>query len=127
MKLFSNSRITTTGALAEQRACSFLKNHGMKLITQNYRYRGGEIDLIMSDGETTVFIEVKCRKDVSHGHPFENIDHRKQQKLTRTAEHFCLSRFKSTCVNMRFDGFAIIGDPNAKTAQMEWLKNIIIL
>jgi len=53
------------GAQAEQLAAQYLQQQGLKLIAQNYRGRFGEIDLIMHDGATLVFVEVKFRTHVA--------------------------------------------------------------
>ena len=55
MKLNKNN----AGLEAEKLAATFLANHGLKLVTQNYHCRYGEIDLIMKDAKTLVFIEVR--------------------------------------------------------------------
>ena len=49
------------GADAEELAAAFLQQHGLTLVTRNYRCRFGEIDLIARDGDTLVFIEVRQR------------------------------------------------------------------
>jgi putative endonuclease len=48
---------------AEDACCSWLKRQGLKLLTRNYRSRRGELDLVMQDGGTVVFIEVRYRKN----------------------------------------------------------------
>ena len=50
-----------TGDHAEQLACVFLQQQGLQLVTRNYRCRGGEIDLIMRDDDSLVFVEVRYR------------------------------------------------------------------
>ena len=56
-----------SGAEWEKTAESFLRSHGLKLLQRNFSSRFGEIDLIMEDGETVVFVEVKYRKSSQHG------------------------------------------------------------
>ena len=51
------------GAAYEQIAAQYLQKHGITIVERNYRNRRGEIDLIGKDGDYTVFIEVKYRKD----------------------------------------------------------------
>ena len=51
----------------EQRACLELERAGLKLLARNYTTRHGELDLVMRDGDTVVFIEVRYRKSASHG------------------------------------------------------------
>ncbi len=55
------------GAQAEQRAAQYLQRQGLKPVAQNYRSRFGEIDLVMQDGATLVFIEVRLRRNASFG------------------------------------------------------------
>ena len=49
------------GRVAEEKALAYLMKQGLKLITQNYNCRLGEIDLIMRDKNHLVFIEVSSR------------------------------------------------------------------
>ena len=51
------------GLEAEKLAATFLANHGLKFVTQNYHCKYVEIDLIMNDDKTLVFIEVKLRSN----------------------------------------------------------------
>ncbi len=51
------------GAKAEKAAENYLQQQGLRRLAQNYQCRFGEIDLIMQDGDTLVFIEVRCRAE----------------------------------------------------------------
>ena len=125
MNLFSNSK-KARGIEAERFASKWLQNQGLTLLERNFHGKRGELDLIMQHDDTLVFVEVKQRKNTQHGHPFEFINQQKQTRIRQTAEQFCLSRFQTTCVNIRFDGFAVIGDIRSTSKQVEWLKNIIM-
>ena len=75
-----------TGIDGEQRAGRWLRRHcGMKLLEYRYRNKAGEIDLVMQDGETTVFVEVKTRLNASPGTGLQAVDLRKQQRIARAA------------------------------------------
>ena len=76
------------GALAEQLAAQYLQQQGLKLLQLNYSCRFGEIDLIMQDGDTHVFAEVRMRSGSTFGGAAASIDRRKQAKLIRTAQHY---------------------------------------
>lgn len=76
------------GEDAERACCRFLKQQGLKLVCSNYRCRYGEIDLIMLDGDTLVFTEVRFRSNKGFGDGLDSITHAKQEKLRRTAEHY---------------------------------------
>ena len=69
------------GLLYEKIAKQFLEQAGLKTITANFRSRFGEIDLIMRDGRTLVFVEVRFRKTISHGSAEESVTHAKQRKM----------------------------------------------
>jgi uncharacterized protein (TIGR00252 family) len=55
------------GAEWERRALAYLQRRGLTLLAANFRCPGGEIDLIMRDGATMVFVEVRQRSSASHG------------------------------------------------------------
>ncbi|SFB70812.1 YraN family protein [Massilia yuzhufengensis] len=101
----------------EQTALLHLKRHGLVLIEENFRCKGGEIDLVMRDGDTLVFVEVRQRADRAHGGALASITPAKIRRLVRAAE-FYLLRFPVT-PPCRFDVVAIDG------GQLEWLQNVI--
>lgn len=106
------------GALAEQWAAQYLQQQGLKPITQNYRSRFGEIDLIMQDGATLVFIEVRLRRNADFGGAAASIDARKQQRIIRTAQQYLAALAHTP--PCRFDAI-LMDDPLGRNAQ--WLKN----
>jgi putative endonuclease len=105
------------GLLAERLALRFLSKQGLKLIDQNYHCRGGEIDLIMQDGDTLVFVEVRYRKSNAFGSAVETVNYTKQQRIIHTAQHYIQAKQKYS-FNCRFD-IVGINDNN----QIEWLKD----
>lgn len=98
------------GAEYEQKACEFLENLGYEIVERNYHCRVGEIDIIARQGDVLVFIEVKYRKDLRMGSPFEAIDRRKQQTIRRVAMHYLYERHLSSDRPMRFDAIGILGE-----------------
>ena len=68
------------GEATEVAALQFLLRHGLSLITKNYRCQYGEIDLIMEDGNTLVFIEIRYRQNVKFGGRASSITAKKQKK-----------------------------------------------
>ena len=109
----------TSGAQAEQTAARWLQNHGLTLISTNYRCRFGEIDLILRDGNTLVFAEVRLRSRKDFGGAAASIDARKQSKLIRAAQHY-LATLPVT-PPCRFD--ALLLDTPDGNNEIEWLKN----
>ena len=108
----------STGAQAEQRAVQFLQRQGLKLIAQNYRSRFGEIDLIMQDGTSLVFVEVRMRRNAGFGGAAASIDAHKQQRIVRTAHQYLASL--AHIPPCRFDAI-LMDDMNDQN--MQWLKN----
>ena len=106
------------GAQAEQWAAHYLQQHGLKLVAQNYHSRFGEINLIMRDGDTLVFVEVRLRRNADFGGAAASIGTQKQQRIISTAEQYLtgLSRIPAC----RFDVMLMA---DAKGAQAQWLKN----
>ena len=105
------------GEWAEILAAERLKLAGLHIVHRNYRVRGGEIDLIALEGETTVFVEVKQRRSRSHGTAGESITARKAALVRRAALEY-LGREDVAC---RFDAVLIEGEAGA--AQLEWIRD----
>lgn len=107
-----------TGVLAEQLAAQYLQRQGLKLLQTNYSCRFGEIDLILQDADTHVFVEVRLRSSSAYGGAAASIDVRKQAKLVRTAQHY-LSGLK--CIPpCRFDAILM---QSADSRNIDWIKN----
>ena len=104
------------GQSAEKRAEIFLAAHGLKLIARNWRCRFGEIDLIMQDGETRVFVEVRLRSRADFGGAAASVTPAKQKKLIASARQYLSSL--NTLPPCRFDVIALTSD-----AAPEWIRN----
>jgi putative endonuclease len=76
------------GSEKEQVACRYLEGRGLRLVARNYRCRHGEIDLVMRDGDTLVFVEVRFRCSTRFGGAASSVDGHKQQRLTAAAGHY---------------------------------------
>ena len=109
-----------SGASAERKAEDFLSGQGLVIIERNYRCRSGEIDLIMRDGETILFVEVRFRKNLSFGTPAETVTLGKQKKIIATARYFLQMHrnyLRSPC---RFDVLAISW---SSQENIDWIKD----
>lgn len=93
------------GIKGEASAASFLRANGYQIVAKNYRWGGGEIDIIARDGESLVFIEVKLRSSHAYGLPEETLIPSKRNKLIRTAQRYLLEH--PTNLDLRFDVVAI--------------------
>ena len=114
----SISKPQDSGRAAEASAREHLQRHGLRLLAQNWRCRGGELDLVMLDGDTLVFVEMRYRTHSAWGDALESIDARKRQHLILTAEQFLQRESRWSRHPCRFDVVALSADkaPN-------WLRN----
>ena len=74
----------SAGTGAEDLACAYLQQNGLRLLARNYRCRSGEIDLIMRDGEYLVFVEVRYRKREAFGSAAETVSSSKRARIITT-------------------------------------------
>lgn len=104
------------GESAEEQAHNFLVNKGLTPVCRNYRCKQGELDLIMTDHQTLVIIEVRFRKTDQYGSAAETVTRAKQSRII-AATHIYLSSHKADRP-VRFDVIAISGNGN-----VEWIQN----
>lgn len=92
------------GREAEDKAAAYLLSIGYTPVTRRYTVKGGEIDLVVLDGETLVFVEVKQR-DGRGLTPEESVDRKKTERLAVAAEAYMLAMGETR--DIRFDLVAI--------------------
>jgi len=113
-----------SGKTAEQRACHYLQQQGLRLVTQNFRCKPGEIDLIMQDNTHCIFIEVRNRKNQQFGGAAASITHSKQQKLIRAAHYFLQTQPSYAAMPCRFDVITI--DGSSTTGELCWIRDAFL-
>jgi putative endonuclease len=104
----------------EQRACGELERAGLKLLARNYTTRHGELDLVMRDGGTVVFVEVRYRKSASHGDAATSVTAAKQGKLILEAQPSLAAHPQHARAACRFDVVSYDGPLDA--LQRQWLR-----
>ena len=112
------------GQDAELACCKYLQQQGLKLLAKNYYGRRGELDLVMQDNNTVVFVEVRFRKNNAYGGALESITGSKQEKLRITAAQYLQSETKLK--NGRFDVVAMtekVQNNGSNIYSFEWIKN----
>jgi putative endonuclease len=102
----------------ERLAEEYLAARGFRLIERNFLCKSGEIDLIMKDQNSLVFIEVRYRENQEFGGALASITVGKQKKLRRAAEYYLLQHFGNTPPPCRFDVVGIEGQD-----EIMWVKN----
>ena len=107
------------GNAGEDLACRYLQKQGYEILERNKRYsRFCELDIIAKYKDTTIFVEVKTRKDNSFGTPLEAITKTKYDNIKKGVQ-FYLSENKVK--NFRIDVISITLKPEIK---IEHIKNI---
>lgn len=108
---------TQKGKAAEQLALQYLVQQGLRLVEMNYSTRMGEIDLIMWQQHSLVFVEVRQRNNLNFGGAAASVGLVKQERLWKTAQSY-LQRYTSPPA-CRFDLLAING------GKVEWIRDFI--
>jgi putative endonuclease len=104
------------GREAEERAATWLAQQGLHPVRRNYRCRGGEIDLVMRDGECLVFVEVRSRSHGGYGGALSSIDQHKRRRIILAARHYlATSGWGGPC---RFD---VVGFDQGRQGQ--WIRD----
>ena len=109
------------GQQYEQLALCYLQQQGLSLVQQNFQCKAGEIDLVMREGATLVFVEVKYRASSAFGGALAAVTVAKQQKLLRSSRWY-LQQHRLHDHACRLDVLAIEGQPPYR---YQWIKNAI--
>jgi len=112
------------GRTGEDAAAAELSRLGFTLLARNYRCRGGEADIVATEAETLVFVEVKTRSQLRHGLPREAVGWTKQQRLARAAEQY-LHAFNVYDQPVRFDIVEVVIVRN-RIAAVELIRDAFI-
>ena len=105
------------GGAAEAAAAKFLARQGLTLTCSNYRCRMGEIDLVLQDGPTIVFVEVRLRTNPAFGGAAESIGPRKRARIIAAARHYLAGKPELPC---RFD---VVLLDRLDPPRIEWIRD----
>ncbi len=114
------------GRLGERAAKRFLRRHGMKFLTANFRSPRGEIDLIFRDRDCLVFVEVKTRSREDWVRPAAAVNARKRRLLSKAALDY-LQRLNHPPVKIRFDIVEVLLSADALVREVRHLPNTFSL
>jgi putative endonuclease len=117
MTEIKNSSRRSIWDAGEDIAIKYLETKWLKIIERNYQIKWGEIDIIARDGDITVFIEVRYRRDESHGHPLDTFGVMKRRALRRTA-YMYIRKHKVDPDMIRIDFIGIM--PRAEWGHRVW-------
>ncbi|MEM1173214.1 MAG: YraN family protein [Pseudomonadota bacterium] len=107
----------TLGARSEQLARRYLQRHGLQIVATNFNSRFGEIDIIATDSECLVFVEVRYRSRNPISRAAHTVDARKQRRLTLAAHSYLARHPRFAASTCRFDIVGIDDD------NISWLKD----
>jgi putative endonuclease len=112
------------GRTGEDLALAHLERLGYALVARNHRTRWGEIDLVVHDGTTLVFVEVKTRRASSFGRgPWEALHERKRAQVRRMAAAFLAEvAERPRAVDLRFDAVGVVIDPRGRLVALDHLE-----
>ncbi|NUU06742.1 YraN family protein [Leifsonia sp. C5G2] len=111
------------GRRGEQVAADWLEGLGYRVVDRNWRCPTGELDLVLRQGRTLVFAEVKTRSSLEFGHPFEAITSAKSARLRRLAAHWCREHAPAAA-DVRIDAVAVT-DAWSERPLVEHLTGIV--
>jgi putative endonuclease len=112
------------GRIGEDLALAHLERLGYTLVTRNHRTRYGELDLVVFDGITLVFVEVKTRRASGSGRgPWEALHERKRRQVRRMAAAFLLDAAdRPRSADLRFDAIGVVIDAYGKLVRLDHLE-----
>lgn len=111
------------GSRGEAYARAFLEGRGCRVLAQNFRAGRGEVDLVVEDGGTWVFVEVKCNLTDRYGIPEERVTERKQRQLVRVAQAFIQERSGGRERDYRFDVVAVELAPDLTLRDLRHIRD----
>ena len=112
------------GKHAEDTALKYLIAQGLVLLERNLLYKTGEIDLVMCDAKTLVFIEVRLRNNSLYGDGLGSINKSKQLKIIHTSKFYLnyivKKHFKHNIPPCRFDVVSLSNN------EIKWIKSAFV-
>jgi putative endonuclease len=112
------------GRTGEDLALAHLERLGYALVARNHRTRWGEIDLVVHDDRTLVFVEVKTRRATGSGRgPWEALHERKRAQVRRMAAAFLAEvEDRPRAVDLRFDAVGVVIDARGRLVALDHLE-----
>ena len=113
------------GQWGEKVAALHLEAQGLVILERNWRCRGGEIDLVVRDGEAVVFVEVKTRRGRDFGAPEEALTPHKAAKLMQLGQQY-IADHELDDVDWRIDLVAVELDGSGKLLRCDHIPNAVL-
>ena len=107
----------TLGARGEDAAAAWYTKQGYEVVARNWRCREGELDLIVRNGRTYVFCEVKTRTTSVFGAPVEAVTRDKQMRIRRLAARWLEDGAPGPAKDIRFDVASVLGPRDVEVVE----------
>lgn len=101
------------GRRGEDIAASYLRGHGLVVLSRNWRCRDGELDVVATDGSRLVVCEVKTRSGTGYGAPAEAVTSRKASRIRRVTQQWLAAHRMRWC-EVRFDILSVYCQPGCR-------------
>ena len=109
-KTVTSATHNEVGVWGEDEAVRFLQNKGYTIVERDWKSGHRDIDIIATDGETMVFVEVKTRRNRVFGEPENAVNYEKMQNLRAALNHYI--KYHHYNGKVRFDIISVIGTPD---------------
>jgi putative endonuclease len=110
------------GRLGERLAAEHFSRLGYDVLARNHQTRWGELDLVLSDGETLVFCEVKTRR-LGSGEPFDNLHSTKRGQVRQMAAAWLTEVIdRPWHEDLRFDAVGVVIDSRDRLVRLDHLE-----
>jgi putative endonuclease len=110
------------GRRGEELAAAHFSRLGFEILARNHRTRFGELDLVVFDGETIVFVEVKTRR-VGSGEPWDNLHGPKRSQVRRMAAAWLTEvSDRPFGAALRFDAVGVLLDRDGGLVRLDHLE-----
>ena len=110
------------GAWGEEQAADYLRRKGYAIMERDWKSGHRDIDIIATNGQVVVFVEVKARRNRIFGEPEDAVDYRKMQNLRAAMNHYI--QFKNIRQDIRFDVITVVGTPYQGEAEITHIEDV---
>ena len=113
------------GTWGEEQAAEFLIHKGYTILERDWKSGHRDIDIIATNGQVVVFVEVKARRNRIFGEPEDAIDYMKMHNLRAAINHYV--KFKNIRLDIRFDIITVVGTPYMGQAEITHIEDVPFL
>ena len=113
------------GTWGEEQAAEFLIHKGYTILERDWKSGHRDIDIIATNGQVVVFVEVKARRNRVFGEPEDAVDYMKMHNLRAAINHYV--KFKNIRLDIRFDIITVVGTPYMGQAEITHIEDVPFL